>query len=158
MAHDPLNQSSESPESVRLRPRVTMFHALLVLLGIGLGITLCFKNPEYLVPKYIEKGPGKSAVQCTENLLQIAAALDTYKRDHSTLPTSQYDLIPKYLEEPPVCPAAGRATYRTAFKEKTDSEPEQYLIECCGDNHTDLHVAPDYPAYNNKSGLLVKSR
>lgn len=145
------------------RPKFTLLHLLFLvfLVGIATGVVLSLQHTDLFVPHYLKSRPSDSVSRCAANVTRIALALEAYAHDHhGQLPQSQNELVPKYLAEFPECPAAHRMTYRTMFGPHAGynpgDDPNYFLVECTGENHGSLWVAPNFPAYDNRSGLLVE--
>ena len=142
-------------------PRVTLLHAMLFvfLTGAAGGIWFSYAHTELFVPKYLSERPSSGITGCCGNLTRIGLAVEAYYREHGELPQSQYDLVPHYLPEIPRCPSADYDTYRSSFGGSGGRAPwnreDYYLVECCGENHKDYWVAPDFPAYDNQNGLKL---
>ena len=141
---------SGTPEAVK-RPKITVFHFILLLVGFGLGVVFSWQNTELFVPEYLKGGGGQGVATCANNLAQIGPAIESYRVSNGHLPRSQNELVPDFLTALPSCPSAGRMSYRTTLGLKTDSD--FFLVECCGTNHEDIFLAPDNPAYDSETGL-----
>lgn len=149
-------------EKRRRGPRLTLLHLFLFVFSVGVvvGIGLSYQNTQYFVPKYLAREHQVGLAGCAKNLTRMGLAFEAYHHDHGKYPQSQYDLLPKYLGDIPVCPSAERVSYRTSFgpqtgNNKADSD-DYFLIECCGRNHDTYWVKADYPAYDNIFGLMME--
>jgi hypothetical protein len=158
------NEFSEEPGERRWRPRFTLFHLMLIvfLVGLGSGVCLSYNNTDLFVPKYLAGKPTSGVSGCAQNVVRIGLAMEAYDGDHGHFPTSQHELVPHYLDRLPHCPTAGRMSYRTSFGPRTgyntSDNPRYFLVECCGINHDNLWIAPDFPAYDNFSGLMMEQK
>lgn len=77
--------------------------------------------------------------------------MEIYSDDWSDqFPSELSSLTPNYLKTIPTCPSAGRDTYT----ESLQLNPKGYTVCCQGTNHEEagLHH-PNFPAYDNESGL-----
>lgn len=144
----------------RSRPRISILHLLLLITGLFMGLGLAWWNVELFVPDYLEGRRMHGVSGCSANLTRIGMAIEAYSQEYGGLPRSQYDLVPNYLKELPTCPAAQRMSYRTAFGpyagNNRSSEPFYFLVECCGENHGQALLSPDFPAYDSKMGLIYE--
>lgn len=147
-------------EPPRKRPRISIFHFLVLITGLVLGVGLAWWNADLFVPEYLEgRRPGRVSA-CAANLTRIGIAIEAYSKEHGMLPESQYDLVPDYLKKLPDCPSAHRMSYRTSFGpyagNNKSADPHYFLVECCGENHKGALMAPDFPTYDSNVGLMFE--
>jgi len=85
-----------------------------------------------------------SSIQgCTQNLKNIATGLEYYATDHGgNYPAGLQDLVPKYLQSIPACPAAHKDTYSASWRV---AGGEGFYMCCKGNNHADFGLKPDEP-------------
>ena len=88
---------------------------------------------------------------CKANLKNTATACEMYSTDNAgRYPHSLGKLVPLYLSQIPVCPAAEPTTAVYGFKSATN--PDAFSICCSGYNHRPKITAANYPQYFNESG------
>jgi hypothetical protein len=142
------------PDHRPSRPTISLFAVLALLFGTALGAFGLFL---YLANN-TEIGRPQNLARCSSHLSRIGTALEIYKKDHGDFPKSQYELVPDYLEQLPICPSAQRMTYRTSFGPElvpNTEVPDYFLVECCGHNHKGAQVAPNSPSLDSLTGLKV---
>ncbi|MCW5872921.1 MAG: hypothetical protein KIS61_37085, partial [Candidatus Eremiobacteraeota bacterium] len=84
-----------------------------------------------------------SILGCTQNLKGIATGLEMYASDHSgRYPASLQELVPKYLQSIPACPAARRDTYSASWRV---AGGEGFYMCCAGNNHADFGLKANEP-------------
>lgn len=88
---------------------------------------------------------------CTQNLRNIGTALAVYYAENRRYPTDLRDLVPKYINSMPKCPAAQMDTYTESYEHNTD--PESYTIYCKGKNHFDYGMGENESWYSSATGL-----
>jgi hypothetical protein len=119
------------------------------IVGVGAAI---------LIPNFIRaRGQGQTTA-CKSNLKNIGTGLEMYSTDWSgDYPTDMGMLTPNYLKTIPDCPAAGRNTYSESYSLKpTDGGWEAYYFYCSGENHIDVGLPANFPAYNGVEGLTER--
>lgn len=128
---------------------------------VKLGLVVC-GLAALIVPQFVLARKQGQLSDCKSQFKNIGVALEMY----STVwgghyPRNLNQLIPKYLPRLPECPAAGRMTYRADFGRhaagNTRHVEDYYILECAGENHVGLGVAPNYPAYDTDNGLRTES-
>ena len=87
--------------------------------------------------------------QCKNNLKAISRGLSDFAGEHSgAVPASIKELVPKFLDEFPSCPAANKDTY--VFS----SDGQEITVACSGHWHKSAGVKhPDYPRISPVKGL-----
>lgn len=80
---------------------------------------------------------------CRANLRSVQAALDQYHRDEGDFPAALNRLVPRYLQEMPACPAAGRDTYTAGYL--PDAGLQRFALACRGLHHADVNAGRDQP-------------
>ncbi|MCA9776086.1 MAG: hypothetical protein KC800_05190 [Candidatus Eremiobacteraeota bacterium] len=93
---------------------------------------------------------------CKTNLKRIGTALEMYSTDWSgRYPTDLEALVPAYIDELPVCPAADSFSYQLELGTESphnESGMQDYYYLCCqGENHFDVGVPGDFPAIDSIS-------
>ncbi len=140
----------------RNAPRLTLLNLLIGLSGVAVGLTagLCLKDryPVFFTPSTTHA----QVVECNARILAIATAMENHKMARGHYPVSQYELVPTYLDKLPECPRAGRVTYRTSFTAPRQDGSRGYRVECCGTTHSNLFLAPNFPAYDSVRGLRLE--
>lgn len=154
------------PPSLLHEPRASSKLGLtplsFVMLGLGLflGAWLCYAMKERFLPQYLNRHQTEGVVGCSLNLTRIGVALEAYAQEHGSYPMSQYELVPDYMKSLPNCPNVERMTYRTSLGRQTGSypgsAPSYFLVECCGKNHDDARLSPNFPAYDSLEGLRLE--
>jgi hypothetical protein len=82
--------------------------------------------------------------KCQENLTALETASERFRDAHNgTLPANLEFLYPDYINEFPLCPAAGINTYSEGFE--VDSETGELVIYCTGHHHGDEGLEPNEP-------------
>jgi hypothetical protein len=90
---------------------------------------------------------------CCSNERMLCTALELYSLDNNDqYPDKLNKLVPGYIEQIPVCPAAGADTYSSSYK--VSAKRDSYSFYCKGANHTSIGVKPDYPKYSKNQGLI----
>lgn len=139
-----------TPDHPKPRPAFSLFNLLVALVAFTAG---SFTTAFYLLrPDQSGYSIQLGLAQCSANQVALAGAFEAFRVKHHQYPQSQYELVPVYLKELPVCSAAGQMSYRTSF------DQAGYLIECCGDYHRRAMVQPYSPRYDSRYGLLVEYR
>jgi hypothetical protein len=97
------------------------------------------------------------AQACRDNLRQISQALDAYAKGHDgRYPDQLADLVPGYLPELPICPAASSDTYSAGYQwdQYSRFEPASsfYTVCCKGQYHRRARCNEDQPSYSSESG------
>ena len=115
-----------------------------------------------LIPNFIRCRCYGTITPCKSNLKNLGTALEMYSTDFGgKYPRNLSQLTPNYLKTIPVCPTAGRVSYRCSFGPNAPLNPEHYkdyyLVECVGGNHEAVSVTGDYPAYNGIAGLIERA-
>lgn len=127
-----------------------------VLAALRLGIGRITGYLALLIPLtmfYLHKDawPQQDLAGCKTNLKHLATAMEMYSTDNSgRYPTSLKRLVPKYIEEIPQCPRAGRDTYSVACQ--TAREPDAFSLSCSGSHHAAAGIPENYPQYFNSQG------
>jgi cell division protein FtsB len=96
---------------------------------------------------------------CKENLKKIAQAIKLYAADNAGVSPKKLSKIfmnSKYLEVIPTCPAATKDTYSDGYEVSNDKK--SFTVYCCGKNHINIKVKPDYPQYSSTGGMLVEKQ
>lgn len=111
----------------------------LVLLAIPIPLLLLALN-DWLDLLHTREGGNWSG--CYSNLRNLHTAIDIYREQHDgRLPDNLAKLTPEVLKRLPICPAAGRLSYRY------NRNSEGYLLVCSGESHRQgvVRLPPDYP-------------
>jgi type II secretory pathway pseudopilin PulG len=117
-----------------------------------------------LVPNFVRARARGQLTACKSNLKNIGTALEMYSTDWSgKYPVSTSLLTPNYLKTVPDCPSAASNSYRAYFGVKAPYNvgPEgpyedYYYIECAAENHANVSVTSNFPAYNGIQGLIER--
>lgn len=112
-----------------------------------------------IVPNFIRARAQGQLTACKSNLKNLGTAMEMYSADWSGHYPASFDkLIPNYLREIPSCPHAGVVTYKLYTGVKAKGNPgrvkDYYYIECAGENHTDVSIDPNFPAFSSMVGLI----
>ncbi len=112
-----------------------------------------------LVPNFLRARAQGHYTACKSNLKNIGTALEMYSTDHAgrypeTLSVLTTGENGGYLKLIPTCPAAGEDTYVY----KKDTNPDIFVIYCCGSHHTILDIPTDRPAFDSLQGLIETSQ
>jgi hypothetical protein len=143
------------PYNAKKRPRISLLSLLaLTTTTLVLGALL--------IPGFIRARARGSLTACKSNLKNIGTALEMYSTDWSgKYPGSLEALTPNYLKTIPECPSAGSMTYRVHFgvgaPMNSAGYEDYYYIECYGENHKQVSVTGNYPAYNGIQGLVERA-
>ena len=101
----------------------------------------------------IDHSRQKDLTACKTNIRNIGTALEMYSTDWSgRYPADLKRLVPKYLEELPMCPAAGESTYTMEGSESPRNVNEfrdYYYLSCQGDHHVAVGVPENFPAFDS---------
>ena len=103
---------------------------VILRLGIVLGLLVNFVYAEVATPEPSEQNE-KNIEVCTENLLAIGKAIQTYQKEHGDFPVWLSDLHPKHLTDGNllICPA-DKEGGKPIFTQSTDPEmPVSYSYE-----------------------------
>ena len=103
---------------------------VIATIGIVLGLLVNFAHAEVATPKPSEQNE-KNIEVCTENLLAIGKAIETYQKEHGDFPVWLSDLHPKHLadENMLICPS-DKEGGKPIFTQSTDPEmPVSYSYE-----------------------------
>jgi hypothetical protein len=127
-----------------------------------------------LLPNFIRSGSRGKITACKSNLKNIGTALEMYSTDYSgRYPNSLDVLTPNYLKSIPECPKVAQAGwwsrkrkgfYRVIFGPGAPMNSlngrqlsDYYYVECFGENHSEIGVTGNYPAYNGIQGLIERA-
>jgi serine/threonine protein kinase len=120
---------------------ISSFNVFIFLIVIG-AILMFFRGET--MPLFNE---------CTFNLKEIGADVQRYAYDNQGLyPDSLSQLNPKYMQNIPSCPAAGKDTYTVSYEVSIDHK--FFTIYCSGLNHKMIVYKENYPKFNPKDGLI----
>lgn len=115
---------------------------LLALIGFSLGVS------------YLRGKVAQRFTTCLLNLKEIGNALNSYHNDHDKMyPSSLSELIPKYLQSIPTCPAAKKDVYSQGYQ--VSSDLKTFSFYCKGHYHRDASREIDYPRFYSKFGLVT---
>jgi general secretion pathway protein G len=89
---------------------------------------------------------------CQSNLRNLVSALEQFRNDSDKYPDTLSELVPRYFDHIPVCPAAGFDSYTTGYT--ISSQKDEFTVACKGNNHAALGYEEDQPYYNHKAGGL----
>lgn len=89
---------------------------------------------------------------CQSNLRNLASALEQYRNESEIYPDGLSNLVPRYFEKVPICPAVGSDTYSSGYTLST--KKDEFTVACKGENHKALGYGEDQPYYNHKAGGL----
>lgn len=128
----------------------TLVELLTVLVVIALLAAI-------ITPRYLAARDNSTFTACSQNLKNVATALQTYANDNSqTYPSSLSQLTPQYLALLPSCPtAAGPDTYSPSYESAT--QPPNFTVFCQGSYHIAVSgITSDQPYYYFGEGLGPK--
>ena len=103
---------------------------VIATIGIVLGLLVSSTHAEVATPEQSEQHE-KNIEMCTQNLLAIGKAIDTYEKEHGDFPVWLSDLHPKHLADGNalICPA-DKEKGKPIFTQSTDPEmPVSYSYE-----------------------------
>ena len=103
---------------------------VIVTAATVLSLLINFAHADIETPEQSEQHE-KNIEMCTQNLLTIGKAIDTYETEHGDFPVWLSDLHPKHLTDgnPLICPA-DKEGGKPIFKQNTDPEmPVSYSYE-----------------------------
>lgn len=109
------------------------------------------------VPQIMENGiesvrPAAPEVACSNNLKNIATALEMYSTDYQgRYPAKLSQLTPNYLKTIPTCPGADADSYSATYRRTV--KPDTFRLHCAGENHAPW--PPNTPAYSSDQGLAT---
>ncbi|MBS2037002.1 hypothetical protein JST97_18575 [bacterium] len=96
-----------------------------------------------------------SILGCTHNLKSIATGLEMWATDHNGhYPKELKELVPKYIEHVPPCPAAGTDTYSSSYRE---AGSEGFSMYCAGHHHKDFGLRRNEPGLDARHYLGPQS-
>lgn len=96
-----------------------------------------------------------SILGCTQNLKNIATGLEMWASDHEgRYPKDLKELVPKYIEHVPPCPAALKDTYSATYRE---AGSEGFSLYCGGHNHSDFGLPANQPTMDARHYLGPQS-
>lgn len=136
--------------------RLTLLNLVIGLAGVAVGLTSGLALHDRFPVFFATSEMHAQVLECNARILAIATAMETHRMKYQRYPTSQYELVPEFLSELPQCPRAGRVTYRTSFTAARPDGSRGYKIECCGTSHSNLFLAPNFPAYDSIQGLRLE--
>ncbi|MFN8608080.1 MAG: hypothetical protein U0931_11155 [Vulcanimicrobiota bacterium] len=92
---------------------------------------------------------------CSQNLKNIATGLEMWASDHAGgYPKDLKQLVPKYIEHIPFCPAAGKDTYSSSYRQ---AGSEGFSMYCAGHYHKDFKLAENQPTMDARHYLGPQS-
>jgi hypothetical protein len=99
----------------------------------------------------------RSAVEeldmCRDNLKRLSGALSSYGMDHGgKYPVSLEQVVPRYCESLPACPAGGHYVYVREPKLRT------WFVRCTGNVHQKAGVEGDFPAFFPARGVIDREK
>ncbi|MDQ7824138.1 MAG: hypothetical protein RDV48_15155 [Candidatus Eremiobacteraeota bacterium] len=91
---------------------------------------------------------------CQRNCRHLATAIEMYSTDNrGHCPPGLAILCPRYLKSIPLCPAAGKDTYRSSYE--ASASQDFYTIYCRGASHRSIGAAKNTPVYNATGNLFL---
>jgi len=138
--------------------RKFLFKWRFVLAG-GAVAVLLFSLQRLLSPGFLRADHSAPATTCKSNLKVLAAALEMYSDDHQgSYPATLSELVPRYLQSVPECPAPESQGYQAEFgrtaAHNTEGLDNYYLIQCSGAGHQGY--PRNYPRYDSARGLVER--
>ena len=108
----------------------------------------------------LQRAQGKLAM-CEACLKNLATALEMYSADYEGAYPASLDILTQnqpttyngggYIRSLPECPSGGKYIYEPAEK---DGIITDYKIYCSGNNHSQVGVPENYPAYSSEEGII----
>lgn len=100
---------------------------------------------------------------CKSNLKNIGTAMEMYSTDwQGHYPNNLAALTPAYLIALPQCPVSRSQSYRLQTGPKagynTQGYEDYYVLQCQGENHKRIRLAPNFPQYDCLQGLIEGPR
>ena len=119
-------------------PLAAIIYFVAALLIIGIPVTLFMNTPLSGSLRQKTTKTSNSLEQCRENCRTIGSALDMYGLDNDgQYPRDLSDLVPRYLESIPTCPATGSDSYSGSYHHNScQGDACRYTFFCQGDYHT----------------------
>lgn len=111
----------------------------------------------FYVPGLVNKWQTQKLEECGENVKKLSKAINKYYDENGCYPERLDDLIPKYLDMIPVCPAAKTGdVYVKSYK--YNDRTRYFEIYCKGHHHKDAGAPVNYPKYTGKKGFVLKPK
>lgn len=105
------------------------------------------------LPGMLNKYRQENLNSCAYNLEKIGGGLNKYFKENKRYPESLHDLIPKYIDSLPVCPAANNSqVYLDSYR--YNDQTGAFTIYCKGHYHKGANIPEDYPLFSRKWGLV----
>ena len=96
-----------------------------------------------------------SILGCSQSLKAIATGLEMWASDHAgNYPKELKELVPKYIEHIPPCPAAGKDTYSSSYRA---AGSEGFSMHCSGHFHKDFGLGKNQPTLDARHYLGPQS-
>lgn len=110
-----------------------------------------------LWPNFLRGRARSKSIGCRGNLMELAAALDTYAADNNGYyPTSLQALAPRYLKAIPGCPA-GRDTYSADYA-SAELKPVEGVVHCSHGPYPGEKLSQDLQCGKQREELQVVAR
>lgn len=108
-----------------------------------------------------EEREQQALTECRNNMKNIGTAMEIYSTDWSGhYPSNLERLVPKYLQELPVCPNKFSGNYGLETgpesPHNTQKFQDYYYLYCPGESHHKMGLPPDYPTYDGVTGILER--
>lgn len=111
-----------------------------------------------LWPNFLRGRARSKYIGCRGNLMELAAALDTYAADNNGYyPTSLQALAPRYLKAIPGCPAAGRDTYSADYA-SAELKPVEGVVHCSHGPYPGEKLSQDLQCGKQREELQAVAR
>ncbi len=111
--------------------------------------------------QYGQAGAEADFRACLANVKKLATAMEMYSTEHKgRYPLTFQALVPVYLREVPLCPAAGRDTYTRGLElgpyapHNEHGYQDYYYLCCSGENHRG--ASPNTPWIDGVTGILFR--
>lgn len=105
-----------------------------LVIQAAIALTIIALVAMLIVPGFLTKQAMERQYGCKSNLETIGKALEAYSAEHKgQYPSVLGELVPRYIERIPDCPASSTDTYSHSYKSRT--KPDNYTLFCSGYNH-----------------------
>ncbi|MFP4497678.1 MAG: protein kinase domain-containing protein [Vulcanimicrobiota bacterium] len=103
-------------------------------------------------PAYVKYRAQQQLGHCTQNIDKIVQGLQKFKEIRGKYPEGLQELVPKYLDQLPACPAAGNELVYIESYKSSDSGKD-FIFFCKGEHHESAGIPENFPMYSSYWGL-----
>lgn len=139
-----MNKYTKKRAQIKQNRGFSLIEIMIVILIVGIIVSIMLPN--------IKRAYYRSKLAaCQSNLRNIATLLQIYIGENGKYPDKLTDLSPDYIRTLPTCPQAEKNSYTDGYQ--AASNPDNFTIQCQGNNHSQIGLDENQPRYNLNTGL-----